>query len=206
MAAGTASRSRPRITHHSRTAITMLVLVGFVLAASIYGWRALTAPVGTGGAIGEVVGAPCAPVGGDPLPKPSAIELNVFNGTERNGLASKAAGDLRKRGFVVLEIGNARPDELEEGVALVRGSLDSQAQAAVVLGLLPGAEFRPDNRPDTSIDIIFGEKYKKLAKKGSDYKPKKGVPRCTTLDAASDEDVSAAPVTARSSRPAALAR
>jgi hypothetical protein len=171
----------------------MLVLVGFVVAATWYGWRALTEPVGSTGSVGEIVGVPCAPVGTEPLPETRFVELNVFNGTDRNGLASKAARDLRNRGFVILEIGNAETEDFQTGVALVRGSLAAQSEAVVLLGLLPGAEFRPDNRPDTSLDIILGSKYQKLAKKGAAYQPPEGTPECTTLEAGLDEPADAAP-------------
>jgi hypothetical protein len=127
-------------------------------------------------------------VGGDPLPETRFVELNVFNGTDRNGLASKAAKDLRNRGFVILEIGNAEAEDFQQGVALVRGSLDAQSEAVVLLAVLPGAEFRPDNRPDRSLDVILGSEYTKLAKKGREYAPPEGTPECTTLEAGLDSE------------------
>ena len=40
--------------------------------------------------------------------EPADITVNVFNGTKREGLAASVSGNLRKRGFVIGTVGNAK--------------------------------------------------------------------------------------------------
>lgn len=144
---------------HLRAAVTLLLLVGFVFFAALYGWRAIT-----GDAAEEDVAAqqclPAAPADGPP---PGEVQVNVYNATTRSGLASSTAGLLRERGFVILDVANDPLARQIEGTAEVRANPAQQAAANVVLAQLPDAVFVPDERAEPTVDLVLGNAFQSLA-------------------------------------------
>src|ERR687898_3366887 len=85
----------PADRRHQRTVITMLVLAGLVFIAGLYAWGSITDPDESS----DRVAAPtCQPAAPTDAPPPAEIALNVYNATDRNGLASSVAGEMRTRG------------------------------------------------------------------------------------------------------------
>ncbi|NJP66773.1 LytR C-terminal domain-containing protein [Streptomyces spiramenti] len=98
-----------------------------------------------------------------PLPEPSAITVNVYNATDRTGLARDTADALAERGFVIGEVDNA-PEELVDTVpagGLLRGADDAEQSGALqVLGSHVGeesAETGTVERDGGEVDLILGE-------------------------------------------------
>lgn len=157
--------TRPRKDRrHLRTAITMLVLTGFVAVSGWYGWNSLTRPADAGDA--TAVAPTCVPAIPSNAPAPADIQLNVYNATDRNGLASATARELRKRGFAILDVTNDPLGKTVAGTAEVRAGAANQAAAGVVVAQVAGAVFVPDTRTDTSVDLVLGETYQALAPPG----------------------------------------
>ena len=144
---------------HLRAAVTLLVLVGFVSSAAIYGWRAITGEAADEDAAAQQC-LPAAPVDGPP---PGEVQVNVYNATTRSGLASSTAGQLRERGFVILDVANDPLARQIDGTAEVRANPAQQAAANVVLAQLPDAVFVPDQRAEPTIDLVLGEAFQSLA-------------------------------------------
>ena len=88
---------RPPDHRHTRTAVTLLALAGFVLLAGWIAWSSLTEPSDAD----EVDSAAptCLPAPTTTPPAPADIRLNVYNSTDRNGLASSTARAMRERAF-----------------------------------------------------------------------------------------------------------
>ena len=95
---------RPGDRRHTRTAITLLVLAAFVFLAGWIAWSSLTDPSDAGEV--DSAGPTCVPAPTSTPPAPADIRVNVYNSTDRNGLASSTAGAMRERGFAVLDIAN----------------------------------------------------------------------------------------------------
>ncbi|MDQ4098595.1 MAG: LytR C-terminal domain-containing protein [Actinomycetota bacterium] len=96
-------------------------------------------------------------------PRPQAITVNVYNATNRNGLAARTATEVRKRGFKVSTVAN---DPLKKTVAVaaeVRYGKASAASGKVVLALVRGAKAVQDGRTDGSVDLVLGDKFTALA-------------------------------------------
>jgi hypothetical protein len=144
---------------HVRTALTLLVLVGFVAFAGLYGWRALTDDPDAD----AVATQQCLPAAQADAPPPTEIQVNVYNATSRSGLASTTAGQLRERGFVIRDVANDPLSRQVTGTAEVRANPEQQAAASVVLAQLPGAVFVPDERPEPTVDLVLGESFESLA-------------------------------------------
>ena len=93
---GTQTR-RPADRRHLRTAITMLVLAVFVTFAGWYAWNIITQPGSASTGSDPTTATTCIPAVPTDAPAPADIRLNVYNATDRNGLASSAAGDAGAR-------------------------------------------------------------------------------------------------------------
>lgn len=173
-AAGEAARRRrwKRI----RTSVTLLILVGVVVGAAWYSWRSVTEDEEPQAASTTQACVPNAPTA---APAPGDIQLNVYNSTDRRGLASSVAKELRSRGFSVLEIANDPLDKLIEGSAEIRSNSSQQAAASLIAALVPGASFLPDERTEPVVDLVLGNAFEALAAADAPVgPPPTGLPVC----------------------------
>ncbi|WP_415947527.1 LytR C-terminal domain-containing protein [Streptomyces sp. KLOTTS4A1] len=102
------------------------------------------------------------------LPEPKDVQVNVYNATNRGGLAGETADELKKRGFTVGKVGNAEKkfDGKVEGKAILLGPKSALKKGIVVLGTqVEGAEARTDAREVAAIDLILGDGFTSLATK-----------------------------------------
>lgn len=98
-----------------------------------------------------------------PTTAPAAqVRLNVFNATERRGLALTVATELRKRGFKVGKVGNDPANRTVTGVAEVRSSTMGAAAARTVSAQVDAFVVVPDQRKDASVDLVVGAAFKAL--------------------------------------------
>jgi hypothetical protein len=150
-----ARRSRPGV-------LLLAVVVTAALVAGAWWWQSRPSePVSSHGP--EVI---C------PAPSPtptvvaaSAVKVNVYNATEKRGLASQVATQLRKRGFRVKKIDNDPLDRTVTGAAEVRSSalgagaartVTAQVAPAGQVGAAPAVTAVPDQRKDASVDLVIG--------------------------------------------------
>ena len=103
----------------------------------------------------------CTPTAGPLLP--AQVTLNVYNATDRAGLAAKTAAEIRKRGFRVATVTNDPLQRKVVVVAEVRFGPSGARASKLVLGLVKGSKAVKDSRTDSSVDLVLGEKYTKLA-------------------------------------------
>ena len=94
---------------------------------------------------------------------PKDVTVNVYNATQRAGLAAKTATDVRKRGFRVSTVANDPLQRKVAAAAEVRFGPSGAPGSKLVLGLVKGAKVVKDSRTDSSVDLVIGEKYTKLA-------------------------------------------
>jgi LytR cell envelope-related transcriptional attenuator len=165
----TETRRRPADRRHLRTAITMLVLAAFVAFSGWYAWNTITEPRPSGA---DATTAPtCIPAVPTDAPAPADIRLNVYNATDRNGLASSTAREMRERGFAILDVANDPLGKSVTGTAEVRAGADSEAAAGVVVAQVSGAVFVADNRTDGTVDLVVGEAFEALTPAGATPTP-----------------------------------
>lgn len=97
------------------------------------------------------------------LPTAAQIKLNVYNATDRHGLAASAATALKQRGF---SIGNVTNDPLKSNLTVaaeVRGASANASAMRVVAAEVVGAEMHADSRTDNSVDLVLGAGFTALA-------------------------------------------
>ena len=94
---------------------------------------------------------------------PKDVTVNVYNATERAGLAAKTATEVRKRGFRVSTVTNDPLQRKVAAAAEVRFGPSGAKAGKLVVGLVKGAKSVKDSRTDASVDLVLGEKYTKLA-------------------------------------------
>jgi len=100
---------------------------------------------------------------------PELTNVNVYNGTTRNGLAAAVAKELQRRKFRVMSIGTEEQNKPLNTILLVRyGPQGKLAAHTVALQFPSKLKMTEDDREDDTIDIVVGEKYKAMvsAKKG----------------------------------------
>lgn len=109
---------------------------------------------------------PCVTVTVTPgagLPSPSQVTTNVYNATDRAGLAASTAEELQVRGFVVGAIDNDPLSKTITGVAEIRHGPSGESAARLMAFYLPGAELVDDGRQDATIDTALGAAYTAVA-------------------------------------------
>lgn len=99
------------------------------------------------------------------VPKPAAVTVNVYNATNRAGLAGQTAAELKKRGFTIGKIGNA-PAALQNkipGSAQVSGGKAGAAMMTLLGTEVTGSHPVTDKRNDTTVDLVLGNGFSALA-------------------------------------------
>ncbi|MER6423284.1 LytR C-terminal domain-containing protein [Streptomyces sp. NPDC001137] len=170
----------PRMRRRRRGRLGV-ALVASVAALGLVGWGTLQLiDLFTGG--GEKASAagpkadcrakatPSADTRKAAVPKPGTITVNVYNATERSGLAKNTADELKKRGFKIGDVGNASKefDKKVKGTAILLGAPSALNSSLPVLATqLAGAEKRADTRKGTAVDLILGTAFKDLTPKAA---------------------------------------
>ena len=93
---------------------------------------------------------------------PAQVTVNVYNATDRTGLAASTATEVRKRGFKVATVSN---DPLQRDVAIaaeVRYGISGIPSAKLVLARVKGSKAVRDGRTDSSVDLVLGAKFTAL--------------------------------------------
>jgi len=144
-----------------RAAITLtlvaLVLIGtFTYAAAYFqGWVGTRAP--------KTVASPaCQAATPVEALTPRAVSVNVYNSTDRAGLAASVAKSLRTQGFKVVDVANDPFGRPISGVGEIRHGADGAAGATLVAARLRGAKVVLDNRTDATVDLVLGMTFKVL--------------------------------------------
>lgn len=97
------------------------------------------------------------------LPSPSRVSLNVYNGTETDGLAKGVAAGLASQGFRISQVMNDPERRRVRGNAEIRHG-ENGADNAQTVGLrFPGAKFVKDERKTAVVDVVIGPRYRRLA-------------------------------------------
>jgi LytR cell envelope-related transcriptional attenuator len=158
---------------------TMAAALGglLILGVGAYGLvNLVTAPTQTAAAAACKAGSAHAPAGSAELPVAAAggagstagagapkFTLNVYNSTQRQGLAAHTAAELKQRGFAIGQVTN---DPLKENLtvaAQVRGAASQTAELHEVAAEVPGAQIKTDGRADPSVDLVLGAGFSALA-------------------------------------------
>lgn len=183
----------PQQRRQRRAAITLLILVFFLVLALLFagayylGWFGKTTPdAGT---------SACQPT--VTTIQPSEVKVNVYNSTDRNGLARGVATTMRTRGFLVGKVAN---DPLKAKVKVsadVRYGPKGKAAAELVARQIPGAKLVEVKRKDASVDLVLGTAYKAFGSITSQSTPS-SAPTCHPSTSPTSTSTSTAKSTAKS--------
>lgn len=145
-----------------RAAITLTIV--FLMLAATFGYAAAFVQGWVGGkTVKTVANAACqAGLGAQPV-TPHAVTINVYNSTNREGLAALVATSLQKQGFKIATVGNDPLGMSIEGVGEIRRGDNGAAQAGLAASWLAGAKVVSDRRKDSTVDLVLGYKFTKLS-------------------------------------------
>jgi hypothetical protein len=147
------TRSRRR-----RTTITLIVTVLGLFFAFWYAYSYYRADLSSASSDSTTTATPCATY----IP-PTKITLNVYNSTNRTGLAARTAKSLRQQGFRINAVANDPLDRSITGVAQIRFGKSGAARSKTVQAVVPGAKRVRDKRKDNRVDLVLGRKFSSLA-------------------------------------------
>lgn len=144
----------------SRRLVAVVLLLALLGAAGWLSWEY------AGGRSGDVR---TAPTHSCPAPSPTptvvaagAVKVNVYNSTDRRGLAARVAKQLERRGFRVRRVDNDPAKRQVTGPAELRHS-DAGADAARTVAAQVGTVVTvPDQRPGGSVDLVLGAAFTDL--------------------------------------------
>ena len=98
-----------------------------------------------------------APVPSDLIVRPGAIRIRVFNGTETQGLGRKAAADLTKVGFILVEAPGNRGVGTKQTV--VRHGPSKADSARTLSAAIPGSITQEDPTLGRTLEVVVGSDY-----------------------------------------------
>jgi hypothetical protein len=166
-----------RRRRHRRTALTLTVVALFMLGTFTY------AAAYYQGWVGNRAAAPsppaslsCQTVAPAQLLTPTAVTINVYNATDRSGLAASVAKSLRTQGFKVAIVANDPLGKSIGGVGEVRRGRRGAAGASLAAARLSGAKVVRDGRTDDTVDLVLGNKFTALSTPPEVAPPKASTP------------------------------
>ena len=149
-----------------------LIVIGTVLLGLFFAfWYALSYYQAESSAGGGAAAPTCIPYDPDAV-TPEKTTVNVYNATDRNGLAASVSRSLAARGFVIDKVANDTSKRKAPPVAEVRHGPGGAAQAKLLLSTLPeGATAVADKRKGAVVDVALGAKFTKLRAVSQDALP-----------------------------------
>ena len=149
-----------------------LFVLGTVLLGLFFAfWYALSYYQAESSARGRASAPTCRPYDADAV-TPQKTTVNVYNATNRNGLAASVSKGLEARGFIIGKVANDPSKRKVPPVAEVRHGPGGKAHAQLVLSALPkGATAVADKRKGAVVDVALGAKFTTLPPATSDELP-----------------------------------
>lgn len=89
------------------------------------------------------------------FPANEDVSVNVYNSTDRGGLAGSVAGQLRERGYEVGEVGNRTLNNSSVTAVVVSGP-DGLASALNLQRTIVDTEYLQDERTGEAVDVVLG--------------------------------------------------
>lgn len=159
--------------------LTMACVVVLSFAAVVYTASYIHRWVGTT-ATTAVASTSCNAATSSQALTQSGITLNVYNSTDREGLAKSAAGALERQGFKIARIDNDPLGKTIMGVGEIRHGPSGLEGANLATLRLSGATLVQDSRMDTSVDLVVGNAFTevKVPPKIAATPKTKPTPRC----------------------------
>jgi hypothetical protein len=142
--------------------VVVIVLMMAVIFGGTYGAVVLLRGGGNSPAPTTSTPTTCVTVTVTPgatLPKPSSVTVNVYNATDRAGLARRTANELKDRGFGIGAVANDPLGKTVKGIAEIRYGVDGLDQARLLRYYVPGATLVKDDRTDATVDLVTGQKF-----------------------------------------------
>lgn len=159
-----ASRRR----HNVRGPVTLLFLVAVLAGAAWFGWRTVLSSAT------PAAGPACATPSPGTTQQAAAkdITVNVFNAGNREGMATRTARDLERRGFTIGTVGN-EPTESRASkakIVAIRGRDKTAPEVALLAAQVRAKKplIIADDREDPTVDLVIGNQFTGLAKKAPD--------------------------------------
>ncbi|MDQ1614329.1 MAG: hypothetical protein QOJ60_268 [Actinomycetota bacterium] len=102
-----------------------------------------------------------------PAPTPSlvsahAIRVNIYNATQRRGLAAHVADLMRRRHFRIGRVDNDPLNRRVTGVAELRSSARGAGAARTVAAQVSSAVAVRDRRKNATVDLVIGAAFRRL--------------------------------------------
>jgi len=130
------------------TPVTLLILFALLLAGVYWGYKTVTGKV-------TAPPTPCVTTAMSEL-TPDKVTVNVYNGGDKNGLATRVSQVLTKGGFAIGKVGNT-----DEKVAtiIILGADPESPEVKLVASWFAEPGIQADNRSDHSVDVLLGNAY-----------------------------------------------
>lgn len=163
---------------HAVPTILITVIV-FALGAFV-GFRLLTAQADT---LDTTPTCENKTIGkGDQLTS-NLVTVNLYNDSQRSGLANRVSINLQRRGFLAGTVANSTSEIKPGGVAILTNDRDDP-RVKLVAQQFDGVEFHePDFNVPAGVTVIVGDDYKKLVKAGREIESDRPISVCVaTVD------------------------
>ena len=151
-------RRRPRRSERWRGPLLVITGLVVIVGLIVIGVK-LIGGTGETETAASPVALPCETVMVVPaveLPDPSTIKINVFNSTDKVGLAAQTAQALGKAGFIIMKTANDPKGKPIPGVAQIRYGNEGLQAARLLRYYIPGAEMVHDGRDGKRVDVALG--------------------------------------------------
>ena len=96
------------------------------------------------------------------LPRPDTVVVNVFNSTQRGGLAGTTAQQLSQRGFRINKVENDPLGVSLRGIGEIRYGPNGVDNARLLEFHFPGAVLVDDGRAGPRVDIALGRGFESI--------------------------------------------
>jgi len=150
---------------HLTTAVTLLVLVGILVAGVVLGVNALFAPLPEDGAASATPSPTCSPTAVErgQTVRSSQVQVSIFNGGGQSGLADGTMRALIRRGFTEGDIGNAPDGVTAERARVLTTERNDTAARLVARQFGRATKITVTDRDlGPGVDVVIGDQFEEL--------------------------------------------